>query len=728
MNNKEFVMQIDKNKTALPKKINSNEVKNKKENSDLSEIINALKKLAKGKLSFSNLKIDNPKLNEVAKYINDIKKQLHTLEKDTSGATKGIENGEFDKRVQTLKYKGIYSKIADNYNYNLDIIMAGIVDMSYIIENVISGNLNTQITNTYRGSMADLKNNINELISRINQITFDSNLLKDSISSGELTVRINLDKYSGDFVNIHQATNETLDVIEKALGDINSTLAVMKNGDFDARIVDEYNGAFDDAKSNVNDFASTVQQVLQNINSKLSDLSSGKFDSKIDENYQGEFVKSKTAVNQLCELMTKMLNSYNTANEKILDGITSARVDTEGLEGDYITMINVVNNSLNLYGQVVSEAVKSLTGIQKGDFSHRIDGDWKGDFQLIQNTSNELANSLGQIIVEIGRILSKVGSGDLTQLIELDLPGDFENIKVNTNEFINSLTQTVQQITAGANQMKIASSEVNNYSLSISSGAEQQASALEQTTSAVEEMSGSINETAKNAQKTNEMAESAANMAIEGGDAVNRTVEAMTTIADKIKIIEDIVYQTNLLALNAAIEAARAGEHGKGFAVVAAEVRKLAKRSQIAAGEISSITTDSLEVSQRAGELISDVVPQIQETATLIKDIAAAAKEQDVGIVQITSSMNDLNEVTQANAASSQELASASEELDGQSNTLASLMEFYTIEESNEESERPAVFNKQDECMTHTHIAKPSESNEQKKVDDEIDLNHFDRY
>ncbi|NQY94667.1 MAG: hypothetical protein HRT43_10905, partial [Campylobacteraceae bacterium] len=224
----------------------------------ISVLTKALKKMSKGKFSFDDLSSENPELQEACEYINTLKKQVNNLAKDTKKATAGIEQGKFDMRIQTLDYKNIFSDIADNYNYNLDIIMAGIVDMSYIIENITAGNLSTKITNTYRGSMAALKDNINELISKINEITFDSNLLKDAIESGELTVRIDLNKYQGDFVKIHQATNDTLVVVEKALGDVNSTLGVMKGGDFDARIENEYQGAFDDAKANVNDFASTV--------------------------------------------------------------------------------------------------------------------------------------------------------------------------------------------------------------------------------------------------------------------------------------------------------------------------------------------------------------------------------------------------------------------------------------------------------------------------------------
>ena len=171
-------------------------------------------------------------------------------------------------------------------------------------------------------------------------------------------------------------------------------------------------------------------------------------------------------------------------------------------------------------------------------------------------------------------------------------------------------------------------------------------------------------------------------MAMEGGEAVNETVEAMQTISEKIKIIEDIVYQTNLLALNAAIEAARAGEHGKGFAVVAAEVRKLAKRSQIAAGEISQITTNSVKISQKAGELINGVLPKIEETAKLIDEIANAAKEQDVGISQINTAMSQLDAVTNQNAKESQELSSAAAQLEAQAKAMHKLVAFYKTSNS----------------------------------------------
>lgn len=153
----------------------------------------------------------------------------------------------------------------------------------------------------------------------------------------------------------------------------------------------------------------------------------------------------------------------------------------------------------------------------------------------------------------------------------------------------------------------------------------------------------------------------------------------MKSIAEKIRIIEEIARQTNLLALNAAIEAARAGESGRGFAVVAAEVRKLAERSQAAASEITGLAAMTMGKAQDAGEMLGRLVPDIRKTADLVHEISAANAEQNIGVDQINKVLTQLDQVIQQNSSASEELAATAEELASQATQLERTMSFFKL-------------------------------------------------
>ena len=281
--------------------------------------------------------------------------------------------------------------------------------------------------------------------------------------------------------------------------------------------------------------------------------------------------------------------------------------------------------------------------------------------------------------------LEDIANGDLgidisnTLLSRKDEVGTLSRSLQNMTEKLQSI---VGNIRAAAGYIRSGSLQVSDSSQLLSSGAVEQAASAEQVSSSMEEMSSNISLNADNSSQTEKIAIKAARDAMESGKTVDDAVQAMTKIAGKISIIEEISRRTNLLALNAAIEAARAGEHGKGFAVVASEVRKLAEQSQVAAGEITELATQTVSLSKVSGEKLAILVPDIQKTAELVEEISSASNEQQIGVEQITSAIQQLDKIIQNNASSSEELASTSEELAAQAEQLNETIQYFKISDA----------------------------------------------
>ena len=276
--------------------------------------------------------------------------------------------------------------------------------------------------------------------------------------------------------------------------------------------------------------------------------------------------------------------------------------------------------------------------------------------------------------------MTAVTSGDLTIRVESTGTDEVGRMLAGTDSLVLRLKSIMAEVNDSASGLASAAGQLSASSGALSQGTSEQAAAVEETTSSLEEMNASINQNAENSRLLEDMALKGANDTEESGKAVEATLKAMSTITEKITIVEEIAYQTNLLALNAAIEAARAGEHGKGFAVVASEVRNLAERSQGAAREISEVASSSVEVASRSADLLAQLVPSIQGTAELVREVAAASQEQSSGIGQIGSAMAEMDKVTQRNASAAEELSSTAEQQTAQAERLRELVAFFRID------------------------------------------------
>ena len=233
-------------------------------------------------------------------------------------------------------------------------------------------------------------------------------------------------------------------------------------------------------------------------------------------------------------------------------------------------------------------------------------------------------------------------------------------------------------------QVSAAAGQVSSASHTLAEGASEQAASLEETSASLEEISSMTRRNVENAQAAETIARAARQAATDGTADMGEMNAAMQAIKESgnnigkiIKTIDEIAFQTNILALNAAVEAARAGDAGLGFAVVADEVRNLAQRSAVAARETAEKIEDSIrrsgvgvEICARITGRLTDIADKSTQLDTLVAEVARASREQSLGITQLGTAVVEMDKVTQSNAATAEESASAATELHHQAGAL----------------------------------------------------------
>jgi len=262
------------------------------------------------------------------------------------------------------------------------------------------------------------------------------------------------------------------------------------------------------------------------------------------------------------------------------------------------------------------------------------------------------------------------------------------------NHLIQTVSLSLNAVESAAQSVSTASSQMSAGNEDLSARTEEQAASLEQTAASMSELSETVRQTAENTRLASQLAKNAREISEDSADRVKTMLttmgdirESSAKITDIISLIEGIAFQTNILALNAAVEAARAGEQGRGFAVVAGEVRNLAQRSSSSAREIKALIESSMGFveagavqAEGVGTNMHKMNDAVRQVTDLVDEISVAAQEQSQGISQVHLAVNQMDDVTQQNAALVEEASSASRSLMEQASALNRLVATFVIQ------------------------------------------------
>jgi methyl-accepting chemotaxis protein len=618
------------------------------------QIAGASKAIAKGDLSKKINVNSDDEIGDMAKSFKQMSGSIRNVLDEVNMLIDAATAGKLDVRGDSGKFQGEYANMVKGTNQVLDAVINPLNTTAEYVDRISKGDIPQIITEEYKGDFNEIKNNINQCIDVMNSLLADTNYLIDASKSGEIEKRSDENKYIGAWRDLITGVNSMLASVAEPITDLRQVLSRISVNDYSKKIDNSYSGIWQELATDTN---SVMDRLINMVNiikkvsqGDLSELSVLRKEPKISENDE-----LRPSLIRMMEAVKDLIEDTTFLAEASLDGRLSERADASKHEGDFQNVIIGINNILDTVIAPVNEAVDVLKQMADGDMTVTMDGEFKGDHAILKQAINDTLDSINELLIQV--------------------------------------METVGQVDQGAVQVSDASS-------SLSQSATEQAASLEEMTSSMAEIGSQTKQNAENANHANGLAKESLESSEKGDSEMQELMMAMNEINESskniqkiIKVIDEIAFQTNLLALNAAVEAARAGVHGKGFAVVAEEVRNLAARSAKAAKETAEMIEGSIKtvdngaaLSQRTSEVLAEIKNHSTKVADIVAEISVASNEQAQGISQINIGLEQLDNVTQQNTASSEESASAAEELSGQAKQLSKMIATFKLRTSQQHS------------------------------------------
>lgn len=526
-------------------------------------------------------------------------------------------------------------------------------------------------------ALAELDSSFNDFVNRTNRAETAIKICRIDTNIAARTIReMALSEDSSSYAGYKAKVEETLTGVNDEL------LALKETGVIDEALRQQYVAA-------ITEWGTLGYEIIGMIES-------GELDAA-KERIFSECVPKLDAIIELSkelDALTNDLMDKSVAKSQLIFWFSTLTI-VVFIVAALIVAMKYAKKMINSITEPLSEIEKVALELSEGNLHSTIEYHSEDEIGKLAHSLRKSIRTLASYVDDITKVMDEFSKGNFAVHSEGEWQGDFVAISDSITVFEKNMSKTLKSIQSVAEQVSLGAGQVSDSSTELAQGATDQASITEELAATIETTSGEISMSAEIAKATSKKVEDSGLAIVKSNEKMQEMVQSMNEISEAsqkirqiIDAINDIASQTNLLALNASIEAARAGEAGRGFAVVADQVSILAAQSAEAVKESNVLIESSLEAIEK-GIVIADetasqlegVVTQSQEITEVINKAAEVLGPQAESFEQIIAGVDHINDVVQANSATSEECAASSEEMSSQAQMLEELIHNFNVRE-----------------------------------------------